>query len=426
MGVIGELRPLGLGTFPAAEARVGLPGRARSELTYGRSFPFKSAQIIAIAEALERFGGWHPMGKRTTVRGSFRELEPDALDPKILGLYPAERFQEPSFPYQIYHDDLKLWWVWGYSFREQRPLLVPESCAYYGTFHVRTGPDRPFVNEVSNGCAVGSCIEEAILHGLLEICERDAFLMTWWAKMQVPRLDPNSARNVEIPLMVERLRNRTGYDIAIFSTTLEQRIPSFWTMAIDHRSGSGLPKAVCLGGANLDPEKAVVNGLHELGPMIDILPGLYSRAGGRVSRMVEDPIQVREMGDHTLVYCHPRAFERFGFLFAADELHTFEEYRELWQWPRHLDLRCDLAEIVGRFLGSNLDVIVVDQTSSDHHAGGLVCVKVIVPGALPITFGHQFRRVDGLPRLFHVPHKLGYSKRPLTSVDINSHPHPFP
>jgi ribosomal protein S12 methylthiotransferase accessory factor len=53
-------------------------------------------------------------------------------------------------------------------------------------------------------------------------------------------------------------------------------------------------------------------------------------------------------------------------------------------------------------------------------------VKVIVPGMLPMTFGHGNRRVYGLPRLFSVPKLLGYRDEPLRPQDVNPHPHPFP
>jgi ribosomal protein S12 methylthiotransferase accessory factor len=48
----------------------------------------------------------------------------------------------------------------------------------------------------------------------------------------------------------------------------------------------------------------------------------------------------------------------------------------------------------------------------------------MVPGALPMTFGHHNRRIHGLPRLFQVPRLLGYHD--LAPEDINPHPHPFP
>jgi ribosomal protein S12 methylthiotransferase accessory factor len=53
-------------------------------------------------------------------------------------------------------------------------------------------------------------------------------------------------------------------------------------------------------------------------------------------------------------------------------------------------------------------------------------VKVIVPGALPMTFGHHNRRIHGLPRLSEAPRHLGYRDQALLPHEVNPHPHPFP
>jgi ribosomal protein S12 methylthiotransferase accessory factor len=50
-------------------------------------------------------------------------------------------------------------------------------------------------------------------------------------------------------------------------------------------------------------------------------------------------------------------------------------------------------------------------------------VKVIVPGALPMTFGHGNRRVHGLLRLLEVLRLLGYRHRALLPQEVNPHPH---
>ncbi len=93
---------------------------------------------------------------------------------------------------------------------------------------------------------------------------------------------------------------------------------------------------------------------------------------------------------------------------------------------QNTDLTDDLTEMVRRLWRHELDVIVVDQTTPEHRASGFCCVKVIVPGTLPMTFGHDNRRIHGLPRLFEVPMLLGYRDQLLPSQDVNPHPHPFP
>lgn len=92
----------------------------------------------------------------------------------------------------------------------------------------------------------------------------------------------------------------------------------------------------------------------------------------------------------------------------------------------HADLTDDLKGLLQAFRRLNLDVIVVDQTSPEILRNGLYCVKVLIPGMLPMTFGYHLTRVTGLERVLRVPAELGFAKQPLTPEQLNPHPHPFP
>jgi len=224
-------------SLPMVSTRLRDRHGAYSEIGYGRTSNYATARVVSIAEALERMGGMHPGGKRTVVEGSYNSLQDTAIDPTTLGLYPRERYADEHLPFSQFHGDLKLRWVWGYSFAKRRPMLVPESYAYYGINKHRNdytdAANRPFVYEISNGCALGSCLEEAIVHGLLEVAERDAFLMTWYAQLAVPEVDVRSVRNQRIGWILERIRSRTGYGIRVFVTTNDIRVPCFWITAED-------------------------------------------------------------------------------------------------------------------------------------------------------------------------------------------------
>lgn len=199
-GVIRSLHRGSVGGLAIATAPMGLPD-GRMESGYGRTRSYRVSELTALLEALERYGGVRPGGKRTVVRASYREVAGRAVDPRTLGLHSADSYRLPDFPYQPFDEDAPCRWVWAYSFANEAPILVPEAYAYYGIQRTSSGP-KPFVYEISNGCALGSCLEEAILHGILEVAERDAFLMTWYATMKVPRIDPHSARDRAIPTIV--------------------------------------------------------------------------------------------------------------------------------------------------------------------------------------------------------------------------------
>lgn len=411
------------GPLPRAMAPLSSLRGNNSQNGWGRTTDYRSSRITAVLEALERFGGEEPRGRRTSVTASRRELGERAVDPRTFGLYPDERHELPGFPYTRYDEDLVMPWVWGHSFARGAAVLVPERYAYYAA-HSHEEPR--FVYEISNGCAMGGALEEAILCGLLEVAERDAFLMTWYGRMAIPRVDPSSARDRTIPMMIEHLRHRTGYEVQLYSATLEHGVPCFWAVGLDTLDDPGRPRILCAGGSALQPEKAVVNVLHEMGHLLEHAKLYDAAERERAARMVADPSLVKVMGDHSVLYSHQDAFDRFDFLLSEREARPFSDFEEQWRWPVHTDLRSDLDEMVRRYLDRGLDVLVVDQTTPEHRAGGFACVKVMVPGTLPMTFGHRNRRVNGLPRLLSVPYELGYRDRVLTPGDVNPHPHPFP
>lgn len=425
-GLIRTLQRTTLETYPTMMAPIGLPGEPlQIENGTGRELDYKTARLTAIAEAVERYGGVRPGGRKTVVEGSYRELADDALDPRTLGLYPDDRYALPGFGYQRYTEDLRVRWVWGHSFARGGPILVPESCAYY-RLHLTGQEFKPFVYEISNGCALGGCLEEAILHGILELAERDAFLMTWYAQLPVRRLDLDSAKDRTIPLMAARLRNERDCEVHVFDTTTEHGIPSVWAMAVTPGADEHRLKTVCAAGASLVPEKAVAAALLELAPILQWRQETYHEEAHRARDMVANGDLVRSMHDHTVLYAHPDAFGRFGFLFENERTVSIEESFAGAFRTRADDLRDDLTATLDRYLSRGQDVIVVDQTTAEHTAGDFRCVKVLIPGLLPMTFGHRFRRTDGLPRLLNMPYELGYRDRPLTTDEINPFPHPFP
>ena len=72
----------------------------------------------------------------------------------------------------------------------------------------------------------------------------------------------------------------------------------------------------------------------------------------------------------------------------------------------------------------DLDAIVVDVTLPEVLQAGLRVVRVVVPGLIPLTFGHRYAAKGG-PRLYTVPVTLGYASRSLAEADLNPAPHPF-
>ncbi|PTL78726.1 TOMM precursor leader peptide-binding protein [Vitiosangium sp. GDMCC 1.1324] len=409
-----------------AVSELPLDFRDQREPGIGRCNSFAQSEFTALLEALERYAGLRPMGKRTVVRGSYRQLAPQAIDPAELILHAPEQYTRPGFPFVPYSPDLEFNWVWGYSFRRREPVLVPEQSAYYRLVDLTREPNREnlFAFEISNGCALGGCLEEAILHGLFEVAERDGFLMTWYARLSAPRVDLHSFGDPELELMLDRLESR-GFQVHAFNTTYDLRIPSFWVMAVNQR-GEGL-QTYSAGGAHMDPLKAVHGGLSEVAAGVFDFVRIYPKERERLLTLAEHPEKVRTMRDHALLFGLPELRSRLDFLLDSGRpVQTAREaFPEWYAKGPSTDLARDLEGCVRHFLDSGCDVIAVEQTPPELRQVGVRSVKVLATGSLTMTFGHDFTRLHGATRLSTVPVSFGY-RAPGELFPINSFPHPFP
>lgn len=404
-----------VGLVPRVERGMGFPFPAMSAVLasgpggttgsgFGRELSYAQARTVGVLEALERLGGFVPLGRRTVVHASRRELGDDALDPRGTGLATAAQVADPRYPFKPYDDDLRYPWVWGRSVTRARPVLVPEQLAYY---RVRE-PNR-FVYDISNGCALGSTLAEATLHGILELVERDAFLLTWYRRRPAPELDLRKAG--ALPL-VTRLRQLTGLVVRAFDVTTDTGIPAVWIVGqlTDPRTEL-CPGLICAAASGFDRGQAVRSAVLELAGMATRSTLPYGADLSRVEAMLADPALVTAMDDHLLVNAHPAARARLGFLLdtPVDEREPMPQAS--WR-PEGTDVAEALDQLVRHLSALGLETVTVDQTAPEHEAGGLHCVKVLVPGLLPMTFGHLVRRTEGLPRLGTGP--------------LNPDPHPFP
>ncbi|KRE39934.1 TOMM precursor leader peptide-binding protein [Paenibacillus sp. Soil522] len=403
---------------PFADSSINLPLFSGDEGCAGRTHSYADSEMTAILEGLERYCGMSPRGKRTAVHDSYLNLKELALNPVLVGVHGKDQYERPGFPFRPFDPSRQIDWVWGYSFLQERPILVPELLAYYSS-----GCGHGFVYETSNGCALGGSLEEAIFYGILEVVERDSFLMAWYAELPLAPLDPYSAGDLELNLMVERLREVVSYDVHLFNSTMEHGIPSVWALA-KNRTDKGV-NLICAAGAHPDPVRAAKGAIHEIAGLLLSLNEKLEENREQYEQMMYDPFLVRQMDDHSMLYSLKQAEERFDFLLQNGRSYrTFAE--EFKPKAEHADLTDDLKAFLQTFRELNLDVIVVDQTTPETLRNGLHCVKVLIPGMLPMTFGQHLIRLSGLERVLRIPAELGYTDKPLTPEQLNQHPHPFP
>ncbi|MFE2944128.1 TOMM precursor leader peptide-binding protein [Streptomyces sp. NPDC059255] len=392
--------------------------------SYGRS------NRIGVLEGMERYAGMRARSRVTSVTGTLDAFGPDAVDPRDVGLY-AEEFYTANPRVRPFAPDREIPWVWGYSLRDDRPRLVPEVLTYYHA----PGLENRFVQESSNGCASGGCLEEAVYFGLMEVIERDAFLLTWYGQQPLPEIDPATSARPATRHMVDRLA-MYGYRARFFDTRITFPVPV--VTAVAERFDGG-PGRMCFGaGAGLDPESALDSALCEIATDAVNLQERTERDGPRLRAMARDFDRVTALHDHPLVYGVPEMGRHAGFLLDPGTPHRRGVPAEPscavgeLSWPdpsgatASPDLREDLTRCVDAVASAGFDVVVVDQTMPEQRALGLHTVSVLVPGLLPIDFGWSRQRARTMPRLRTALRTAGLRERDLLPEDLNPAPHPFP
>ncbi|SFD98607.1 ribosomal protein S12 methylthiotransferase accessory factor [Actinacidiphila alni] len=390
----------------------------------GHTPRYRSSERVGLLEGLERFAGMRPRGKRTAVTASFRELaaEHEVLDPRACGLY-SDDFHRAEPGVRPFDPDRPIPWVWAWSLRDEHPLLVPEILAYY---HAPGGLANRFVQESSNGCASGGSLAEAVYFGLMEVVERDAFLLAWYGRAPLPEIDASGSRSQQTRAMIDRLA-MYGYRARFFDTRVTFPIPV--VTAVAERIDGGLGR-LCFGaGAGLDPEAALAAGLCEIATDAVNLRRRTARDEPRLRALAADFDRVQVLHDHPLMYGLPDLAAHADFLLRGDRplvpLHALAA-TGAGAVPPADDLAADVATCVGAVTKAGFDVIVIDQTMPEQRALGFHTAGVIVPGLLPIDFGWRRQRARHLPRTRTALREAGLRDRDLTADDLNEAPHPFP
>lgn len=359
----------------------------------GRGATAVEARIGALGEAVERFCACR-QGDEAVVRGSYRELGADAVHPDSCQLFDSRQFADRErwnrlhgaehWVCEPFDESGVLEWTPVWSLTEERQRLLPTSMLY---FHYGKPGSCSQMCADSNGNAAGASIEEAIVHGFLELVERDAVALWWYNRTPQPGIDLDTSTD---PL-VSRIRRacaEAGRSVWALDLTTDLGIPVVAALSLDSVGCEQRPR---LGfGAHFDPDQALRRAMTEMMQLAESaagpLPGEPATPRGHPA-------------DHLAAYLLPAQ----------------EGTRPGVASP--VTARADLGEQIRDMLTllrqHGLELMVLDLTRPDI---AMPVVKVLVPGMRPM----RARFAAG--RLFDVPVRLGRITEPTSYDRLNPVP----
>ncbi len=385
-GVVRSLtRQNGSKIIPVASADgYSFSGPGSATWSFGRTGNCSVDWTVACLEAVERLSGTKPGRGREWTKASFEELGDRAIDPRSFILPEPPTLNETSSGFERYSPTARYEWCEGFSLKHDKPVLVPLQSAYYGLARSELVGSF-FVDENSNGCALGGSILEAAFHGLLELLERDAFLRHYYADALVPALPAEAFSDPFIDGIATRIHSE-GYELD-FLQLATGTIAHVFAARLRHQESTCGPALAFSAGANLSAARAARAAVCEVASSIfEVSSEALEDKKRRGLQLLSSPSDVRTMEDHGLQGWPPESLATRDFRcrpskgpIANDSEHT---------------LSGAFQSIVSSLAEHGIDVIIVNQSHPNLVEDGLYCVKVLAPGLLPMTFGHDRKRVN--------------------------------
>ncbi|SFR52893.1 ribosomal protein S12 methylthiotransferase accessory factor [Yoonia tamlensis] len=373
-------------------------------LTGGKGLTEDAAKLAALGEAMERYAAFHWDPSRLQIG----PVPANAITPPETVLYSAAQYAG-GLPFHQWSPESETTWIKGVDLSSGQAVDMPASLVYL------VGPPPRaadyFTAVTSNGLAAGRDLNHAILGGLNEIIERDAFMITWLNKLPATTIETPQSGCYAAQIISHY--ERFGVNIGLLSLYTDQA--PYVIMAIaQEQNGS---RVVGL-GCDCDPATAVDKAMFEL---CQLRPGMAARMqGGDYQTRLKTYADVRSIDDHPLFHAIPAHAGEFDFLTSTGAQVTLDDL------PRPPVTNSDdlLDFTIAGAVNAGARVAYADITTADIAPLGPRVVRVIATGMQPIHFGHGQVRLGG-DRLFEAPVKWGLRTTQLTENGLNQCPHPL-
>ena len=372
--------------------RLGLPcrtatffaedGRTRGGAGYG--FSDSQALVGAMGEMTEEFAASRAVLSRPRETGSYAEMTQKhglsgVADPLTLCLDSGGAYT-PQMPLE-----------WTHTKRLATGETVWVPVEFVATYRGDVGPS-PLVTPITNGLGAGLTEAQAVVHGLLELLQRDGNGLSIRALATGTALDLATVTDSGARYLLDLL-DRSGVDVVVKVASTDFGLPGFYVMGMDRDAARGdVPIRNAGGGEAVHPVSAVAltKALLEFcaarariaffhGPLEAVAnltpPGYLERMMPGVNPAAQEPRALAEM-----VRWLGLSLEDLRGLLSSRVLRVDRQVAFSSLPTADAGLTADkdalLADVTGRLYAAGFDILVADFSDTN----GVHAVKVIVPG----------------------------------------------
>ena len=219
----------------------------------GKGITKDHAKASAMMEGFERYSA-EKQDCDEVIVANINEISEngDYINPVSLNL--PKDFKKESL------EAIQLEWSLAKDIVSGEEFYVPTNAVYHPYLHDNNV--QSLFKSNTNGLASGNVLEEAILHGMLEVIERDAWSIFELTHKNYAQIDLDSIESETVNDIIEKFESE-GIKIKLMDFTADVKIPTIAASADDTvTKDAGL---LTLGmGSHLDPEVAILRALTEV------------------------------------------------------------------------------------------------------------------------------------------------------------------
>ena len=375
----------------------------------GKGVTEEDAMLGAVGEAIERYCASHtPLKRMRRARGA--DLA-DAIPPTEFVLYSPRQYARKGFPFQPWRREAEYLWIKAMEFGSQQTVWVPAALA-----HLTQPGDQPqdfLCMSTSSGLAAGPNVVWALRNAVLELLEREAFMITWLNRLDVPEIDFSGLGGV-----IEEIRNayrRWGTDVRAFNLATDMPVSAVMAVALD-QTGKG-PAAVVGLGCELDAQRALFRALFEI---CQVHETFRRRCGHGAADHLNNYSDVSTLEHHAAYFFRRDHFHELDFLLQTNRSVRIEELLS----STGCSAQQDLELLHGGVNRAGCRLFFRDLTTPDVLPYPIRVVRALITGIQPIHFGYGLERLGG-NRLYELPSKIGFTRKPASEASLNTCPHPL-
>ena len=328
--------------------------------SFGKGITEQQALFSCTFELMERLSS-HYYGDIALIRATPAEVKEYRINIESTMNQISQIYDR----YEDFDENKLVDWVWGQSLITNEPKLIPASRVFLTGVKFK----GDYVPVGSSGLSAGALLEDAILQGLFEVIEHDAWCIGQSNTTKLPIIDYTTVKKENTKKLIKSIEN-DGFKIISRDYTTDIGIPTIRTWIIDE--SNYIEYATNGFGSSVDPEIALERSITEAVqgklPPIQAEISEYGRKNltglinSRDSIFNLGYFKYKDMDSNTKIMRSMDDFDKVQYDTVQDAL----EY---------------VVSKVSKATGG--DVLFVDLTN--ENLGGIPAVKVVVTGNIQIV-----------------------------------------